>query len=274
MNGMERRFSIGWVLVSYLMIAGGFMLAGVAVFLTEVSGEWVGQAAFFGGAFAGGFFAGRASPGKTIAEPGLAGVLLILTVFGVTYMVPGAQDFALPGGDDPTLTALKMAFVTGLGGFIGGLAGERTSSGVPSQSGWRWWGIACLINVGMTYLLLGLFAVLTLRSAEGLSDTDLPTLALAAFGLGAFGSGFVAQAVAPRAMRGACGAGPVGLMLFVLVVNGVTGAATAEMVFGAVVVGAIAALVGAFGAALSWSFIGVRRAARPAMSDLPEARLQ
>lgn len=273
MNCMERRFSIGWVLVSYLMIAGGFMLAGVAVFLTKVSGDWVGQAGFFGGAFAGGFFAGRASPGKTIAEPGLAGVLLILTVFGVTYLVPGVRNFSLGGGDDPTLTALKMGFVTGLGGFIGGLAGERTSSGVPSQSGWRWWGIASLINVGMTYLLMGLFAILTLRSG-GADDDGVALLALVAFALGSFGSGFVTQAIAPRAMPAACGAGPIGLLLFVLAVNAATGSLAFEMVYGAALVGGVAVLIGVIGARVSWALIGARRAARPLSPDLPEARVQ
>jgi hypothetical protein len=270
---MERRFSIGWVLVSYLMIAGGFMLAGVTVYLARVSGDWVGQAAFFGGAFTGGFFAGRASPGKTIAEPGLAGVLLILTVFGVTFLVPGARDFSFASADDPMLAALKLGFVTGLGGFIGGLVGERTSSGEPSQSGWRWWGIACLINVGLTYLLLGLFAILALRSGDASGD-NVPLLAIAAFALGSLGSGFVTQAIAPRAMRGACGAGPVGLMGFVLVVNGVTGDLTTDMFLGAVIIGGIAVLVGAIGARVSWSLIGARRTARPVSASVPEARLR
>jgi len=273
-DAMERRFSIGWVFVSYLMIAGGFMLAGVAVFLTELSGDWVGQAAFFAGAFAGGLFAGRASPGKTIAEPGLAGVLLILTVVGVTYLVPDAQVLALDAGEEALIGALKMGFVTGLGGFIGGLAGERTSSGVQSPSAVRWWGIACLITVGMTYLLLGLFAILSLRSPGSVEGGDLAMLALAAFALGSFGSGFVTQAIAPRMMRRACGAGPVGLMAFVLVVNGVDGSATGEMALGAVVVAVVAVLVGMAGAALSWSTIGARRAAHPVMADLPAARLQ
>ena len=266
---MVRRFSIGWVLVSYLMIAGGFMLAAVAVFVTRASGDWVSQAAFFGGAFVGGFFAGRASPRRTVAEPGLAGVLLILTVFGLSYLIQDPRDFSL-GGDDPMLAALRMGFVSGLGGFVGGLVGERTSSREPSHSGWRWWGIACLINVGMTYLLLGLFA---LPLSAGAAENDFLTLlAIVASTLSSFGSGFVTQAIAPRAMPVACGAGTIGLMAYVLVVN--AGRFPANMVYGAFLVCAIAVGLGVLGALLGWRLIGARRAARLLSPDLPEARVQ
>lgn len=273
MTNVRRRFSIGWVFVSFLMIAGGFMIAGVSIFLTKVTGDWVVQGVFFLGAFAGGFFAGRASPGKTIAEPGLAGVLLSLTVFGLPLLVPGAFELG-PFAGDVTVTALKMAFVTGLGGFVGGLLGERTSTGEPSQSGWRWWGIATLINLGMTYFLLGMFAVLLLRSTSDLGDGDMAAIGLAAFALGTLGSGFVAQAVAPRSMPWTCGAGALGLILFVVVVNAATGTADSQMFLGGAVVGAIATVIGALGAILGWALIGRRALAHPQAGGLPQARLE
>ncbi len=273
MEAMERQFSIGWVLISYLMIAGGFMFAAVAVIASEERSEWLSQAVFFAGAFLGGLFAGRASPGKTVAEPGLAGVLLILTVFGVCFLVPGGADLSVGGAGDPA-TALKMAFVTGLGGFVGGLVGERTSKGGRSASAWRWWGVACLLTVGMTYLLLGLFALLVVLSGGSFSGGKAPLMAIAAFALGAFGSGFLAQAIAPRPMRAACGAGAVGMMVFVLAVSAALGSLTASLLVGAAIIGTMASLIGAAGAGLSWRLIGARRAERPLSPDLPEARLK
>jgi hypothetical protein len=267
---MERRFSIGWVLISYLMIAGGFMFAAVAVIAGEERAGWLSQGVSFSGAFVGGLFAGRASPGKIVAEPGLAGVLLILTVFGVCFAVPGGTDASF---GEPA-TALKMAFVTGLGGFVGGLVGERTSRGGRPASAWHWWGVACLLTVGMTCLLVGLLALLVSLSGGSLSDSAAPLMAFAAFALGTFGGGFLAQAIAPRPMRAACGAGAVGIMVFFLAVNAGLGSLTAAMLVGAAILGIITSLIGAAGAGLSWRLIGARRAARLLSPDLPEARLR
>jgi hypothetical protein len=268
---MRRGLSAGWVLVSFLMIAGGFTLAAVAVILTGVTGEWVAQSVMFLGAFAGGLFAGRASPGKTVAEPGLAGVLLIVTMFAFLSLVPGTNEFYAGWGSDFTIAALKMAFVTGLGGFIGGLVGEKTSRGEPSSSGWRWWGIATLVNLGTTYVAMGVLAVLMLRSDDNLGDGDILGIAFAAYAIGSLGSGFVTQAIAPRPMALACGAGALGLFGVVLIGNLAMGSLTGDMVLGAVVVGGVGTAIGALGARFGWAAIGSRRAPRPV--NLPEARL-
>jgi hypothetical protein len=269
---MRRGLSVGWVLVSFLMIAGGFTLAAVAILLTEATGEWVGQSVLFLGALAGGFFAGRASPGTTVAEPGLAGVLLIATMFAFLSLVPGTDAFYAAWASTATMAALKMAFVTGLGGFIGGLIGEKTSRGEPSPSAWRWWGISTLVNLGTTYLAMGLLAVLMLRSEDNLSDGDLMGIAFVAYAVGALSSGFVSQAIAPRPMALACGAGALGLFIVVLVGNLAMGSLTADMVLGAVVVGGVGTGVGALGARLGWAAIGSRRA-QVAPVNLPQARL-
>src|SRR5688500_19068544 len=89
MNGSKSGgFSMGWVLVSYFVICGGFVLTAVVMGLAKVTGSWTGYATFGIGAFVGGFFAGRASPHSSVVEPAVGGVLMIVTIIGFFAATP------------------------------------------------------------------------------------------------------------------------------------------------------------------------------------------
>ena len=258
---MRRWFSIGWVLVSFLMIAGGFCLSAAIALVFEASGAGALQAGHVAGGFVGGFFAARASPRRRIAEPAIAGALLVPAVFGILRLV--SIEIHLAAGDGVALAALRVAFLTGLGSLVGAILGQRISSGEQSSSALRWWGIAMLIDMGLTGVLLLLVSLF-------LDAFDPLEIALAVRVLGGFGSGFVTQAIAPRPMPWTCGAGVFGLAFAVAMTDPVEGSIPLAVVSG-VAIGGIW-LIGALGAAVGWALIGSRRA--PPAADLPEARLR
>src|SRR5512134_3965137 len=98
-----RSFSLGWVLVSYFMLAGAMLLVSMAMGLLHLEGAWTGYAAFGGGALVGGFFAGRASPHYSAAESGLAGLLLVGSVVLFVLATPLGRLLGMVGESEGAL---------------------------------------------------------------------------------------------------------------------------------------------------------------------------
>jgi hypothetical protein len=270
---MERRFSVGGLFVSFLMIAGGLTLTAIPIALVAGTRGWLAESGYFAGAFLGGVFAGRASPRKGVADLGGAVLLLVFTVLGVVSLLPDVGDRYASSSGLPV--AVEIALLTGLAGFVGGLVGERTSSRASSSSPWHWSGVAALVYLGLSYLLLGLFAALVLRAMDGAAEQDVAAIVLAGIALGSFGSGFVTQAIAPRRMRWACGRGAFLVALLPFVVAAVTGARMDVVILAAAIIGGIDCVIAEVGAELGWSLVGSRREPAPRLAPaIPKARLE
>jgi hypothetical protein len=267
----SKKAVVGWVLVSYFMIAGGFTLAAVAVTLADISSQWARDAAFFVGALIGGLFAGRASPHKAVIEPAVAGLLFVPTLVGVIAVGLGWRFAWGAEGDGVLAIALKMALVSGLGGLVGGLIGRRTSTGAGRDDAFRWWGISILINFGATFIVVMLVTVVVARSTGQDVDGEVALIFLG-LALAELTSGFVAQAAAPRRMPWTCGAGSFAIVLLAVTFASRDGNFSVSTLMGACILWGLATLVGALGALIGWHAIG-RHRDLPAATDLPEVRL-
>jgi hypothetical protein len=260
---------VGWVLVSYFLIAGGFTMAAAAVALLGLGSEPASQAVFFIGALIGGVVAGRASPHKAIVEPAIAGLLVVVTLVCV-FMVELDRRFSW-NGDGALAAAIKMGLVSGLGGFVGGLIGRRSRRGIPDDSALRWWGIATLINLGATFILVLVVLLLAGRAGDASSDSAVFFIFLGLI-LAAIASGFITQSVAPRRMLWTCGAGTISIVLLSTAFSVANGELTVSTMVGASVIWGLGTLVAAFGALLGWHLIA-RRIEPPSAVELPEVRV-
>ena len=263
----SKKAAVGWVLVSYFMIAGGFTVAAVVVALANMHTELARDAAFFAGALIGGFFAGRASPHKAVAEPAIAGLLFVPTLVAVFAIGLGWHLKIGPAEQTALVVALKMGGVSGLGGLVGGLIGRRSPRVAPGTSALRWWGIAMLIHLGATLVVAMLLTVALAHSAD--DGTGLIFLAL---GISALLGGFIAQAAVARRLLWTSGAGSFALALLGVAVATARGEVSGSIFFGGFILGGITTLIGAFGALLGWQLIA-RHAEPPTASDRPEAHL-
>ena len=270
MPSPSKKAVLGWVLVSYFMIAGGFALAAVAVTLAGVTSQGPGDAVFFVGSLIGGVFAGRASRHKAVAAPAVAALLVVATLVGI--FVDGLdRRFAWAGEGGALWVPLKLGLVAGLGGLVGGLVGRRSRLGAPVDSALRWWGIATLINLGATFILVALVMVLLLDSAAG-GDEGVGSILIGLVAAWLVG-GFVSQAIAPRKMVWLCGAGSIGIVLLGASFSLAGGGFSLSVVTGAGFLWGMGTLIGAIGAAIGWTLIASR--AEPASPvDLPEVRLR
>jgi hypothetical protein len=264
----SKKAVVGWVLVSYFMIAGGFTLAAVIVAIAGLEAAWAREAIFFVGALIGGLFAGRASPHKAVAEPAIAGLLFVPTMVAVFTIGLGFQFNIGPGSHAALVVAFKMGLVSGLGGLVGGLLGRRSSSGAPGASAFRWWGIAILIHLGAT-LVIAMLVTLALARSGDEEGTGLIFLALA---VSALVGGFIAQAAAPRRLLWTCGAGSFSLAFLGIAVAIARGEVSGSTIGGGLILGGLTTLIGAFGALLGWHLIA-RHHEQATASDLPEVRV-
>jgi hypothetical protein len=261
---------LGWVLVSYFMIAGGFALAAVAITLVGETSRETSGAVFFIGSLIGGLFAGRASRHKAVVEPAIAALLVVATLFGV-FAVGLGRRLAWTEDGGALRFAVELGLVAGLGGLVGGLIGRRSRHGAPVESAVRWWGIAILINLGTTFMLVSLLVVLVTRSGAGGADPGVAGILAGLVGAWLVG-GLVAQAVAPRRMCWVCGAGSIGIILLGMSFSARHGELAVGSVVGALLLWGIGTLVGALGALIGWKLIA-SRAPHPAAS-LPEVRVR
>lgn len=133
----NRKFSIGWVLVSFFMVAGGVYLWQMILGALPLEREVFGYAAMFLGGFSGGLFASRANPSASILET-VAGALLLFGGLGLATLITqgtmyltswipaivierSMQSAAMP----------SMALIDGL--FYGSLAGSAFLGGLITQ---------------------------------------------------------------------------------------------------------------------------------------------
>jgi hypothetical protein len=263
MESSKQGFSVGWVFVSYFMIAGGIILGLSLAALTKTQSEVLVYAMYFIGAAFGGFFAGRASPGKTILEPAAAGFLLVLSYIGLLMLVPGVREVLSMAGEKVFVRAILAGGLTGAGGMVGAALGERTQP-PTSDSSMRWIGLSSLITLGVFFFLFMLLAILMLRqAAEGgsLTENEGITVVFLSLAGAAFLGGLITQSIAPRRMCFACGSG------FVVVIMSMVALAAAasdkgmegNAVTGMVIIGIGGLLVGALGALVGWAMFGKRR---------------
>jgi hypothetical protein len=264
----SKKAVVGWILVSYFMIAGGFTLAAVVVALAGMQAEWAREAVFFVGALIGGLFAGRASPHKAVAEPAIAGLLFVPTLVAVFTIGLGWQLRIGPAAQSALIVALKMGGVSGLGGLVGGLIGRRSATNTPGASAFRWWGIAILLHLGATLVVAMLVTLALARSGDS-EATGLIFLALA---IASLVGGFIAQAALSRRLLWTCGAGSFSLAFLGIAVATARGELAPSTLFGGLILGGITTLIGAFGALLGWHIVA-RHHEPPTAADLPEAHV-
>ncbi len=267
MPSPSRTAALGWVLVSYFLIAGGFALAAVAVTLSGITSQGPSDAVFFVGSLIGGVFAGRASRHKAVAEPAIAALLVVATLIAV-FVVGLGRQFAWAAEGDAFWIPVKLGLVAGLGGFVGGLVGRRSRGGARSDSGFRWWGIATLINLGASFILVSITLVLLNDGSDERGAGSIFLGLVVAWLI----AGFVSQAVAPRKMVWVCGAGAIGIVLFGAAFSVERGDFAPSVVTSAALLWGMGTVVGAIGAALGWKLIG-RRAEPTSPVELPEVRL-
>ena len=264
---------LGWVLVSYFLIAGGIAVAAVALALFAEASRATSDAIFFIGALVGGLFAGRASRHKAVAEPAVAALLVVGTMIAM-FTVGLGKSFSWASDEGLLPVPIQLGLLAGLGGLVGGLIGRRSrATGRPGQPGQsdsslRWWGISVLVNLGATVMLVSFAAVSAVHSG---GDPDVGAMFL---GLGAawLVSGFVAQAIMPRKMIWVAGAGSLGIILLGAAFSLSRGDLQIGATIGAGFLWGIGTLVGALGAKIGWALIGSRYTPSSDV-ELPEVRV-
>lgn len=262
----SKKAVLGWVLVSYFLIAGGVALAAVALALFAEVGRTTSDAVFFLGALVGGLFAGRASRHKAVAEPAVAALLVVGTLIAV-FTVGLGRDFSWTADEGILPIPVQLGLIAGLGGLVGGLIGRRSRTAGSVDSAFRWWGIATLINLGATFMLVTFTMSLAVRAGE---DEGVGAIFLG-LGLAWLISGFVSQAIMPRKMLWVAGAGSIGIVLLGVAFSVSRGDLQPSATIGAAFLWGIGTLVGAFGAVFGWKLIASRVV--HAAADVPEARL-
>ncbi len=196
-------------------------------------GRTTSDAVFFLGALVGGLFAGRASRHKAVAEPAVAALLVVGTLIAV-FTVGLGRDFSWTADEGLLPIPVQLGLIAGLGGLVGGLIGRRSRTAGSVDSAFRWWGIATLINLGATFMLVTFTMSLAVRAG-------------ADEGVGAI---FLGLGVAFSVSRGDL---------------------QTSATVGAAFLWGIGTLVGALGAVFGWKLIA-SRVVHPA-ADVPEARL-
>jgi hypothetical protein len=265
----RRRFSVGWVIVSFFLIHGGVFIAAVCVDAFSVRGSWVGNAILFLGSTLAGFLAGRMSRGTTIVEPAVAGALLVASVAALVTGTSGRFSGWLVTPSGQWGSWLAIGFVCGFGGFVGAVAGERNSAGRPMHSAVGWVVASTLVVIGVT---LAAFVGMTAMQAEDAGEPP-PGLIVSAMSAAALVTGAMIQIAAPRRILYAAGAGGLVVMVLVLCLN--LDRSDSGAMFGCAFLGVVYQLSGSLGAWLAWSWISRARKSPPRSEPptLPPARV-
>lgn len=251
----EKRFRLGWVFISYCMIAGGLIVVTLLFQTAKLTGTAAGYAMCFLGAALGSFFAARASEGDTIIEPALGALLVVASFIAMVSLVAGLRSLVALKSEKIFVPLLGLSAAMSVGGITGAILGERTSTGPRSESGLRWAGISALINLGLFYMAFLFLAILLLRSkGAGMSSDDVAGAVLGALAAAAFFGCLAAQAVAPRRMIWSIGFGFMLAMLPFVLWSGSSNDGNAAV--GIIIIGGGGILVGALGALVGWNTIG------------------
>lgn len=257
---MGSRFSIASVVLSYFMVAGG-MFTGLLVagyIKVDSMGALYGLLGL--GAFVGGFIAARASRGSTVVEPGLGGLLVVITI---VWLVAGTSMGKYLWANEHGET-VKVIALTAASGAIGAIAGAVVSErffGEATTSAMPWIIYTAFASFGACVLVAYIATVLALG---GKSEEALDTLVKMMFvGLaaGCVISGIAVGASARVRPLGAAflggAAGPAGLGLLGAQHSTSKGDAAAGIAVLAVG-GAILTLIGAL---IGWAAVGKKQAA-------------
>jgi hypothetical protein len=257
-----RSFSIGWVLASYLILAGSVLLVSVLFGLLKIHAAWASYVAFGLGAVVGGFFAGRASPHYSVIESTLAGLLVVGSIVLLFVATPLASLLAMGAAGGALVHVLIIGVIAGLGAFAGGYLGELSSkTAQPERTSTRWIGIGVLVNLGCLWTSLIVFAALLLRDAGAGGTLTLDAAAsslLGALALAAFAGGLFTQIIAPARIIIGCAGGTL-LAFFGLILMSAAGSGSIDrLLLPAAVAGALAGVLSLLGASVGWVVVRSR----------------
>jgi hypothetical protein len=208
-----RRFSPGWVVVSYFMVLGGLSLALAGLAMSHQRSQAAALLACLAGAAVGGFYAGRASPHRAYLEPALAGVLVIASVVALVKSTVMGDLLLSLQRDAATRTAMILAGTTFVGAGLGTVLGELSQPRAPRLLPLRFVWISLLVTTGALLAAAITAAVLLLDQAgrqalaDGLrgaptgpllDDSHLTLAAALVLAAASFAGGLVCQLAAPR----------------------------------------------------------------------------
>lgn len=269
-SSSERAFSIGWVLIAYFFICGGIVFASIGLIAFRAETPLAPYLAFGVGAAVGGFFAGRASPHRSLLEPGLAGLLVVGSIVALiagTAIGPVVYAFA---SESVWRTSILLGGSALAGGLAGAAVGEMSSPGAPSSSTLRWTGVTVLVTAGV------LFASLVVANAvlvdRALRDDELLVklwqqspvferedvlraiyLALAA---GAAGGALVTQLAAPsRQLLATCAGVTIAYAAMFYSILWLTDSLDQEATIGIAVISAAAGVLALVSGAVGWLLV-------------------
>lgn len=161
-----------WVGISLILIAGGVFLAELVVAALSLCGYNETFAIYAVGSVPGGYLAARMSPGKTLAEPAIAALLMALATATIDHfkdMGIFAESFTRPSAP------LVLGAVAFAGALAGATVGERapTLSGTLGRRGRLLWSLISMhMLLGTEFILISLVIPLELLIGHG------PSLAL------------------------------------------------------------------------------------------------
>lgn len=260
----NRGFSIGATLLSYFLVAGGVVLALILLARADISGEGPFYGALALGGAIGGAFAARASRGRTILEPAIGGVLVILTMVGIFVGTEAGEVLWHAAKDDIVRTVAIAGACAAAGAILGAMAAERMGGG-HSESSPIWLVHVAFAMLGACFVATVVAVGVAFHGSTG--DAALGGTLFAAMAIGALLTGLVVGASAPRRIL---------LIIFLGVMAGVMGfylLATqlphtnedkdGQAALGFMIIGAGCGLLAILGGAIGWRTVG-RRAAQDA----------
>jgi hypothetical protein len=250
----RKKFSIGWIVTSYFMIFGGIYLMAVLLGALNIQGAWTRYAMFSLGSLIGGFFTGRASPHKSIVEPALGAIAMVVTLALFFFVTPIGQflfDFGKSAiiRDTIIIGALSLA-----GGIGGAFLGEYTTKNNERAGGpFSWLAYSTLISMGA---ILASFFLLTIMLVRGdvTSFAQLKYSALGALGLSSVAGAVVTQIAAPRRMVLISSGGFLAAIMAMSLISGVR-SAPSGLFIGLIIIGLGGSFLGLGAARMAWQFV-------------------
>jgi hypothetical protein len=260
-------FSIGSVILSYFMTAGG-MFTGLLLLGLMKKGDSEGlRYLMMGlGAFLGGFVAARASRGSTIVEPGLGAILMIVTLVAVGGSTTIGKLIWSVASDSVTKGIVIGGGACAVGALGGAFAsekmfGESTTSSIP------WILYIAISAFGAAELAFIIMAVLMGGNLDTGGSSD--AYAGAMFGgmaVGCLLSGIAAGAnsrarpLLASLLGGAIGiAGFFGVLLKLFGIGDQKGKES-DVIAGLVIIAIMGGIVSLIGALIGWFAYGKKRA--------------
>ena len=249
--------NIGWVIGSYFLVSGGFVLAFIGQMILPVPPEkaiigFYGLAAV--ASLFGGMVAARASKGDTILEPALGALLFIGSLVATFTMTTfGTAVAKLAGHAFPQDTTQFLAITGGCffgGALVGAFLGERV--GGDSQPG----GIFKIAQSFFSVLggmFIGVFAVALLmlqKASEGTktSADDNAVMVLAGLAIGSALGGLTARRGGSGIGTTALGALMTSILFMVAFIDHKDGITSGGVVGGAAMICAtVGAILGSIG---------------------------